>query len=412
MEESGVVQALERLSGYCVSELYRGYSLYDSHTSRFPFHKLGSFASFTANQVVKRSPLNFRPLLGIEKGLNPKGVGLFLTAFTELHEMEQPPQVKLLSGSLQEEAWANLEWLLANPSPGFSGMCWGYNYPWPKRDVGLVPSYTPSSVVTGFISRGILNYYKLFGDERAAEALVSAAQFITNDIPCDESELGTCFSYLPLQKDHTVNANLLAAEVLAYADHVSGGNQYQETLRSVMRYTLNTQNEDGSWWYSFNMRGGRPKRQIDFHQGYVIESIRRICAHSTLEYEEYEGAVQKGLDFYRKNQFDDSGASYWRLPAKWPVDIHNQSQGVITFTLFSDVDAEHLDFARRIAENTVETMQGPDGRFHYQRWPMLTNRVSYMRWNQAWMYLALVRLLRATRGVDSVGWVTGAAGVQ
>ena len=37
------------------------------------------------------------------------------------------------------------------------------------------------------------------------------------------------------------------------------------------------------------------------------------------------------------------------------------------------------------------------GYFYYQVLPFFTNRISYMRWSQAWMLLALATMLEGTR---------------
>ena len=37
-------------------------------------------------------------------------------------------------------------------------------------------------------------------------------------------------------------------------------------------------------------------------------------------------------------------------------------------------------------------MQDSKGNFYYQKWPFLTTKTSYMRWNQGWMLLALSTL--------------------
>ena len=80
------------------------------------------------------------------------------------------------------------------------------------------------------------------------------------------------------------------------------------------------------------------------------------------------------------------------MPKKWPVDIHNQSQGIITFSIFKDYDPSYLDFSKKIADWTIENMKDKKGNFYYQKWPFLTNKTSYMRWNQGWMLLALLTL--------------------
>ena len=70
---------------------------------------------------------------------------------------------------------------------------------------------------------------------------------------------------------------------------------------------------------------------------HVLETIKRICDFSDIDISIYDKEIKLGLEFYKKYQFNDDGVSIWRLPKKWPVDIHNQSQGIITFSIFKSV---------------------------------------------------------------------------
>jgi hypothetical protein len=380
--------ALVRAHQYCRKHDFTGYSLYDSHNSIIPFGKFGPFVSFYVNQVIKRSPFNFRPLLGIKKGINPKGVGLFLNIYTKMKH------TNLLPGEEVEKlARCFFYWLINNPSKGFSGLCWGYNYDWPSRDGSLVKAYTPSGVVTGFNCRAMMTYYNIYGDPEVKQAIKSAADFVLNDLILSETKYGLCFSYTPNPKDLTVNASLLAAEVLAYDDYLHETENHTSKIAGVLEFTRNLQNTDGSWHYSFNPETFAPKVQIDFHQGYVLETIDNILNHVGLDRRTYEESIQKGIKFYQTHQIDPEGLAYWRLPSKWPIDIHNQSQAIITLARFSNLDKTYLAIAKKVASWTIENMLSSDGKFYYQKWPILINRVSYMRWNQAWMMLAIVELL-------------------
>ena len=60
------------------------------------------------------------------------------------------------------------------------------------------------------------------------------------------------------------------------------------------------QNLDGSWYYSFDPDTGKPKKQIDFHQGYVLETIKRICDFANIDISIYDKEIRLGLEFYRK----------------------------------------------------------------------------------------------------------------
>ena len=392
------LKAITATLNYCADEHYTGYSLYDSHNGAIPFGSFGRSVSFYANQIIKRSPLNFRPLLGIKKGINPKGMGLFLYALSELaHAGIDLPGVRWAHGSMRAEMDHFFSWLANHPSEGYKGYAWGYNYDWPKKDGGLVKAYTPSSVVTGFNARAVHAYYRHTKAEEAAKVLKGCATFIINHIPTTETEQGLCFSYIPIKRDITINANLLAAEVLAYADEANQERQYEQQIQKVLAFTLARQNPDGSWYYSHSVETDAPKKQIDFHQGYVLESVYRICTTYGIDLGPYRAMLEAGLMFYLNNQFDAEGRALWRFPKKWPVDIHNQSQGIITFSLMRNLLSDGLGMVSRILSYTLNEMQdAKTGRFYYQKWPFMTARTPYMRWNQGWMVVALTHVLLST----------------
>jgi hypothetical protein len=110
----------------------------------------------------------------------------------------------------------------------------------------------------------------------------------------------------------------------------------------------------------------------------------------------YQSAIRKGLDFYFENQFEPGGKSYWRIPKKYPVEIHNQSQGILTFIRSTEDPAYH-DFANIIADFTIENMQDKrSGYFYYRLLPNYKITIPYMRWSEAWMMLALAELTSAS----------------
>ena len=115
----------------------------------------------------------------------------------------------------------------------------------------------------------------------------------------------------------------------------------------------------------------------------MLESLTRIFKYSFIATQKYSENFRKGLEFYFNNQFNVDGWSYWRIPKKWPIDIHNQSQGIITFSWVKSLDDKYGPFANKIAQWTIKNMQGRSGNFYYQKWPVINNKVNYLRWNQA-----------------------------
>ncbi len=105
--------------------------------------------------------------------------------------------------------------------------------------------------------------------------------------------------------------------------------------------------------------------------------------------EPFLSAYNKGIKFYYEKQFLPNGQGLYRYPRKWPVNIHNQAQGIITFTRASRLDEKYYDFARTIAEWTIQNMQDEDGHFYFLKYPLFTNKIPYIRWSDAAMAYAL-----------------------
>jgi hypothetical protein len=383
--EISIQNSFNKLLNYIESENFKGYDPYDTLNSWVPFHLLGKWGPILATQFQKRNPINIRPLLGIKKDYNPKAMGLFLQAYSLLYAKNNKKEYL-------EKADYFFNWLKKNYSEGFSGHCWGYNFPW-ATPVKYAKPFTPSSVVTGFVCRGIYEYFKISNNEKAKNILISSSDFILKDIPLTEDENGVCFSYTPIMKDQCFNSSLLAAEVLAITDRITNYNKNNVLVNKAVDWVTAHQKNDGRWNYSIDSEKKKERVQIDFHQGYILESIFEIKKNLNIEDKKWEESIKKGLKFYREQQFFDDGSSYWRWPNKYPVEIHNQAQGIITFLKFNKYSPNLEKFASTIVKWTIKNMQSKDGHFYYQNHKYYKHKISYMRWSNAWMFLAFTYLL-------------------
>lgn len=377
MEKDLLHYSLEKLIAYIEREEFKGYDPYDTLRSKFPFKSFGKLVPVLAIQFQKRNPFNIRPLLGINRAHNPKAMGLFLHGYSLLQKHDEKDYSK--------QADFIFRWLKDNYSKGFSGYCWGYNFDWASSGK-YIKAHSPNIVVTAFIARGIFAYYERTEDKSALAVLKSVGDFILKDLPRSEDKDGLCFSYTTLGKDCCYNASLLAASVLARLYYLTKDPAYLHPAESAVNYVVKKQHEDGHWNYSIEK--GVERKQIDFHQGYVIDCIKEVMQYIGQANENWKKAVDKGLAFYRNEQFFQNGQGKWRLPKIYPVEIHNQSQGIITFCH----EKEYVDFAKVIALFTIENMQDKKGFFYYRKLKYYTHKIPYMRWSQAWMFMALVEL--------------------
>src|SRR5262245_43546253 len=85
--------ALSRLLDYCREQNWAGWDPYDALNSRLfqrtPFRHY-RWPRLALTQFVKRFPLNIRPLLGISRQQNPKGIALFCSTLARLHTGGKP----------------------------------------------------------------------------------------------------------------------------------------------------------------------------------------------------------------------------------------------------------------------------------------------------------------------------------
>ena len=377
-------QVLDKLEDYITNQDYFGYDPYDALNSP-RLHGLQSKIMRLALTVLfRRSPVNLRNLLGVEKGRNPKAIGLFLSGYSNLIAMGTP-------GS-REKADELFTWLASNYSQGYSGHCWGYDFPWQNRD-RLLPPGIPTVVNTAYIGHGMLDYHEATGNREALTHARSACEFILRDLNITETDHGICFSYTPLERNIVHNANVLGASLLARVYSHTKENELQEMATRSIDFTLHHQHDDGRWDYLIDPETGRTKDQTDWHQGFILDSFRWYIEGVRPDDGKYLEGLRKGLKFYAA-QFTPEGQGYWRYPRLWPVNIHNQAQGLVTFSRLEPYVEGSRNHAETIAKWAIEHLRSPQGYFYYQKHRFLTNRIPYMRWSQAWMFYALSTMVR------------------
>src|SRR5215471_5308827 len=155
---------LERVLQTARSADYSGYSKHDGLNSPILAGLAGGsrLRRLVAIQVVTRSPLDIRPILGVRKARNAKGLSLFARALLARHR---------LTGSADDarEARELLDWLIDHPARFDDGLSWGYPYDW--QDVGFfAPSGLPNRVVTSFVGHALLDGYETLTEERYLDA--------------------------------------------------------------------------------------------------------------------------------------------------------------------------------------------------------------------------------------------------
>jgi len=376
-----ITQSFNKLKDYCEKEEFRGWDPYDGLNSKvfrfFQFHRI-KFFRLAWIQLFKRSPINFRRITLVNKGYNPKGLGLFLTGYCNLYKIEPKP-----------EYFKKINWLanklIELKTPGYSGVCWGYNFDWQARGGLFFPTGTPTVVATTFAAYGLLDAWEITNNKEFYDVALSSADFVLNDLNRTYKNDGSfLFSYSSISGNNTVyNASLLGSKLLARVYHYTKNEALLEVSKQSVKACINAQNEDGSWLY-----GELPiQNWIDsFHTGFNLESLQ--------EYLKYTGditdkdAIRKGTLYYLNNFFSEGGVPKYYHNRTYPIDIHCPAQ-LLTTLYKLNIIKQNNQLLENVLQWTIENMQSSKGYFYYQLKPKISSKISYMRWSQAWMFYSM-----------------------
>ena len=381
--DSEVKTAIDRLLAYCQANDWAGYDPYDALNSRIltavPF--LGTkLPRLVFTQALKRSPVNIRPLLLIEKTQNPKAIGLFLSALLNLSRIGLLDQDDLIEKMIER--------LIALRSQGLPCWCWGYSFPWQTRTI-IVPAGAPNLVCTCFVASALLDAYDQRGNAECLRMARSAADYILGELYWTDGDTVAGFSY-PLRslRVQVHNANFLGAALLCRVYKHTGEERFLDAALKVARYSSSRQHSDGSWDY-----GEAPsQRWIDnFHTGFNLCALHTISQDAGTP--EFESHIGRGFEFYRTHFFCADGSVRYFHDRKYPVDIHCVAQSIITLMTLKELRPDSVQSARSVLRWALHHMWDDRGFFYYRVLRSCTIRTSYMRWSQAWMLLAMSTLL-------------------
>jgi hypothetical protein len=406
---------------------YAGHDPFDALNSRLfqstPF-KRSRLARLAWTQILKRSPVNLRPLALVPRGRNSKGTALFaLAALSRFRSTRDARHSR--------EARELLDGLLAARvrSPGGFG-AWGYNFDWQGRAF-YAPRGTATVVPTAFAVRALAEGVAALdasneegaraaegksGDEarrdadaaKYVEAAREACDFILRDLNRgDEGDEEVCFSYTPLDRTRVFNASLLAGEALAQVGALTGERELTAHALRAASYVVRRQREDGSWAY------GADSYQTwadNFHTAFVLTSLARIIKTCGAELEglvaknssvekksacadEMRRAVSRGYEFWRSSFFLADGWPKYYHRSAHPADAHSAGASLVACAELVDIEPDALELARRVARWSVRELFDRRGFFYYQKRRLYTVRAPFMRWSQGWMVYGLARLL-------------------
>ena len=124
--DMAIDEVLEAVLQWSKTRGFRGFNKHDGLNSPFLRFALGwsKWSRLVAIQLVMRAPINVRPLLGVSRTYNPKGLALFTQGLLARFRITNDARYL-------DDARELLALLSTLRSPGrWAGSCWGYPYPW------------------------------------------------------------------------------------------------------------------------------------------------------------------------------------------------------------------------------------------------------------------------------------------
>jgi len=381
MRKNQLEYILFKLENHLKSTDFKGYDPHDALNSpilkRLTFGN--RFLGIIYLQLIKRCPINLRPILLIKKGINPKGFGLLISAYVEKYKFSN-------NENDLKQAIQFADWLIINYCKGYSGKCWGYNFDWPNRN-SYFKKGLPTVVNTVFIANGFLDLYDITNEKEYLNVAVSSCEFIINDLNRYEEDDSFCFSYTPVDNHACIhNANMLGAALLARVDNYIHNGEYLKYAKRSMKYSINHQNEDGSWFYGI---GWKQKWIDSFHTGYNLIALNDYINFTGER--KYSENLKKGYGFYINNFFTEEGFVKYYHNKNYPLDCHAFAHSIITLCKLREFSIRSEEILEKVIEQTIKIFWcDKNGYFYYKKDKFLLNRIDYFRWVQVWILSALI----------------------
>jgi len=375
-----------RLFDYVKKHNYEGIDLFDGLNSRLfknTFLYKNRYFRLALIQFCKLCPVNFRKLLLVPSGFNPKAGALFLLGTLNMYKATNDEQYKKEAQKL----YIMLKKVMIKREKGIS---WGYNFDWQARAF-FVPEGTPNIVTSVYVGKALLAYFNMFHNKEALVLSEQIAEFILNEMIMFENRHALCFRYIPGENAEVHNANLLAASFLSsIAKHIYVPELKNKIIKAI-NFSISDINTDGSYPY-----GTLPfHRWIDnFHTAFNIESLLDI--RDNLNLSDLTCVLDKVIEYYLDNLFTNDGLPKYYNNNFYPLDIHVIAEVIIVLNKIKCSNLEYNKTKLAVIDHEIlkllKVFQDKKGYFYFQKNKYFWNKIPYIRWGQAWMFLGISKI--------------------
>lgn len=311
----------------------------------------------------------------------------YLNLYTQTEKEEYLKTAESIATDLMKTAITN-----------FDGTAWGYPFDW-MTTRGLWKRGTPLITSTPYCFEAFLQLYDVTGNKSYLDTAYSIYLFALKtikDSPIDEKQAAS--SYSPFDQSMILNASAYRSMVLTESYKRFGESQAKDVAEKNINFILSSQLESGAWLYAMNDE--RDAFIDNFHTCFVLKNLYK--SNRILQQTSIKDAILKGYRFYKSQLLDEQ-----QLPIPFAKagrfnivkrELYDFAEGINLGCLLKDADSDALPVASNLIRELLVRYQKKDGSF-VTRVNFLngTNRVTYLRWPQAQLFMALTTYLITTQ---------------
>ena len=283
-----------------------------------------------------------------------------------------------------------LEALTKTRCRGYANYCWGYPFSWETRH-GTFREETPLITSVPYMYEAFRQVYEIDGNPKWREIMESIARHAADDYrDFRTSENASTCSYTPQMEPGVINASAYRAFLLTKAALDFCEERYLEIAERNLNFVLESQNPDGSWFYS---TGGERDFVDHFHTCFVLKALAKIEVMTGNQ--RCTMAIERGVNYYVKNLFDENGLPkpFSRRPrlTVYRHELYDYAECINLALLLQGRFPALDEILLRVIN--LEAWQKPDGSFRARRLLVGWDNTPMHRWAQAQMFRSLCYLL-------------------
>jgi hypothetical protein len=288
-----------------------------------------------------------------------------------------------------------LEVLNETRCPGYEHAAWGYPFDWETRG-GTIRRGTPLITTLPYVYEAFREVHELDKDEQWRQVMRSIAQHALLDYrDVETSPHAASCAYTPNPNDPAgvINASAYRAFLLTKAAFDFSESRYSEAAVRNMNFVLDSQNADGSWYYSTD---GQRDFVDHFHTCFVLKALAKI---ETLTGESRcTEAIDRGVGYYVRHLFDEQRLPkpFSRAPrlTVYRRELYDYAECLNLATLLQGRFPPLDEILAVVLGDTLERWQKSDGSFRSRQLLLGWDSVPMHRWAQSQTFRSLCFLFQ------------------